>query len=323
MFIEHPLVGRVLVNEIEAIGSLGDDVGLGHLADDAQHGYPGRCLVDRRWLLPDVHLRDLPGALYVEGQFATSGTCPPTSLHEGLLSFPIPCPSVDQAGHRGDGGMIHQCPPHGPLHGAKDGPPVAEAHFSFGGMHVHVHLAGIEGQVEHDDGVAASGHQRAIGLADGVAQAAILNPAAVDEEGEVLAVAAMDRRRADEAADSWGWGCARCLLHLPGNLGDLLAHGDQLLGHFQAVEGDQHVHQVATADGLKDHAAIGDEGEAQVGTGHGVAGDQCSDVATFGGHSAQELEARWHVVEEILGGDDGAGRRSPALSVADRAFLQA
>jgi len=35
------IVGRVLVDQVHAIGSLGDDVTLGELADDAQVGEPG------------------------------------------------------------------------------------------------------------------------------------------------------------------------------------------------------------------------------------------------------------------------------------------
>ena len=58
----------------------------------------------------------------------------------------------------------------------------AEAHFVFGGMHVHVHPLRVQFQVQHIGGETAVVHHVLVGLAHGVVHHLVAHTAAVDEE---------------------------------------------------------------------------------------------------------------------------------------------
>ena len=76
---------------------------------------------------------------------------------------------------------------------------VAETHLRLGRMHVHIHLIRRQVKKEEDDGVTARHEQAAIGFLDGVAEAAVAYPAAVDEEVLHLGRAAFAGRVGDVA----------------------------------------------------------------------------------------------------------------------------
>src|SRR5207247_11311964 len=85
-------------------------------------------------------------------------------------------------------------------------PGVAEAHLSLCGMDIDVHLIGRQFEKKKDDGVPA-GHQQAVKcVLNGVAQRAVANPAAIDEEILQPGVAAIDAWIGDKAREP-GWPC--------------------------------------------------------------------------------------------------------------------
>jgi hypothetical protein len=62
---------------------------------------------------------------------------------------------------------------------------VPEADLGFGGMDVDVHVLGRQGDHHHGQRIPPGGDEGVVGLNDGVGQARVLYPAAVDEEGDL------------------------------------------------------------------------------------------------------------------------------------------
>ena len=81
-------------------------------------------------------------------------------------------------------------------------PAVAEAHFGFGGMHIHIHLFGGRGDEQHQHRMASARHEIAIGGAHGGEQQAVLHRAAVDEQILHLLGGTAQRRQAGESVDA-------------------------------------------------------------------------------------------------------------------------
>ena len=95
------------------------------------------------------------------------------------------------AGHGREGRTLGEDPAHSFLHGSKDLVAPAEADLTLGRVDVDVYLGGLQVHVEDDDGIASCGQQSVIRFAGGVAEGAVLHPAAIDKESQVLAVGAM------------------------------------------------------------------------------------------------------------------------------------
>ncbi len=206
--------------------------------------------------------------------------------------------------------MLGQGGVDGLLHGAEDGPFLAEAHLGLGWMHVDVHQRRVQLDQQHGHRVAAHHQPVAVGLGDGIGQAAVLDRAAVEEEEDVVAVGAAEGRQARVSGHPnrlglVGLGLACGAIHH--------ADRDQLPARVQPPHLDQHVVQPAAAGGLEDQPAVGDQAEAPFGEGHGEALHHVGNVARLGGGLAQELQAGRHVVEQVLNGDHRAGRRAFGL----------
>ena len=90
---------------------------------------------------------------------------------------------------------------HGLGDGGVDELLVAEAHLGLAGVDVDVDLLGRDLDAHERDRVAPGGHQRAVGLLDGVDERARGDGATVRDEVQVAPAPAVKRRRADQAAD--------------------------------------------------------------------------------------------------------------------------
>ncbi len=124
----------------------------------------------------------------------------------------------------------------------------------------------------------------------------ILHPAAVDEQGDALAVGARQADRGNEAVDTVIIILGVDLQHLAGDLG--------------VEERSQHLAPVAAAGGLQGSATFLGELEAHLRVGQGVAGDEIIDLAAFGGIGLEEFAPGRYIVEQVLDPHDRPGRRA-------------
>ena len=135
---------------------------------------------------------------------------------------------------------------------------IAEAQLALGGVDVHVHLVGRDGEIERHHGVAPGGDDVAIGDADGGAQHRVGDRAAID--GEVL-------RRGGSAGRGRGAGQARETErrgYPPPASKALAASGPQQGGDAGgAVLGGE----------VEQSGAVADAAEGDVGRGEGQAAD--------------------------------------------------
>jgi len=144
--------------------------------------------------------------------------------------------------------------------------------------------------------VPSHGEEGVVGLAHSHRQAAVLNPAVVDEEDDVGAGGPMQR----------GWS------YVPGEAQAMLAfafHRQKGLRGLQAEDCGQDVVQAAAGWGEEDGPALADQLEPSVRAGDGVARHRSVDVGSLRRWPSQELLAGWHVVEEVFHGDHGASGR--------------
>src|SRR5439155_2668735 len=81
---------------------------------------------------------------------------------------------------------------------------VAKTHLNLRRMDVHIHMIGRQFQEQERDGVSAGHEQAAIGFLQGVAETAVANPSAIDEQILHLGVAALVRRIGNVAAQQNG-----------------------------------------------------------------------------------------------------------------------
>ena len=291
---EDAFVGGVLVDEIEATGTGGDDVGAVDLAERTHDGGAeaggGLCMVVG-W---DVGRRSAACA-----QVATRGrsACLPAGA-VGREEELVDDWAVEAGGGDFGGGGEGSADSGGEA--AEDFAGAAEADLGLGGMDVDVDFLGGNGQVQHDHGEATGGHDAAVGLAYGGGEEAVADPAAVDEKGDVGSGRALEVGLGDEAVDAEG---------LAGR------ELDELVDERCAVDGEEGVAEVAVAGGADALAVSVVEGEGDVGMAEGGAGDGGDDVTELSAFGLEELKAGRDGAEEAADGDPGAA------GAADGAFL--
>ena len=115
----------------------------------------------------------------------------------------------------------------------------------------------------------AGEEQVSIAILCGSGEDATAHPAAVDEEAEVAAAGAGQRRRADKAGSDK-------------NLVSSI-YFEHLLSCFQAVNCSDDISEVAVAGCVECQASIKREAEFHLGVSQCVLGQEVSDVAVFGG----------------------------------------
>ena len=109
-----------------------------------------------------------------------------------------------------DGSAITDGAANGSLDSAEDRTLVAEADLSLRRVHVHVDLVGWNGDIENGDGAAADGQHALVRLLDGERERAVLHPATVHIETDVVARRAMDAGIADDATHTAGSFVSHC-----------------------------------------------------------------------------------------------------------------
>jgi hypothetical protein len=183
---------------------------------------------------------------------------------------------------------------------------IAKAHFRLGRMDVDVKFTRRHAQEQHQQGMAAAGHDVAIGAADGAGGELVAHRPGVDED--MLQPGGRPRHggQADEAGQP-----------------DALAPGLQ----GEAVVGEVAPHHLGDAAGravgagaggkIEEPALAGGERKGDFGMGHGQAAHDVAHLGGLGAFGTQELEAGGHGMEEIAHLHRGArgmgGGAHPAL----------
>ena len=182
---------------------------------------------------------------------------------------------------------------------ADDQPPdpagVAEADFGLGGVDVDVDLLAGKIDEQGEDRVAVAGEQVLIGGADGADQQAVLHRAAVDEQILMIGDAAVEGRKAGDAAE-------------PGGAAHIV-DGEAVFGEVAVGQRRDARRPVLVGLDRQGAAAVMFEGEADIGPGHGEPLHHVEAGAIFAALGAQELAAGGDAGEQILDGDAGAGRK--------------
>ena len=189
--------------------------------------------------------------------------------------------------------MLPQALQHGPDDKAPHQSLAAEAHLALCRMHVHVHLGGIEVKEEHRDRIAALGQRSRVGFDHRVVQRATIHRAAVDEHQHLVPRGAVDPGFADQPAE---FETAVRTLEW------------QQVGRQLPAEDFRHpLAQGHTDGGLKQNAAVLDQGETRLRTGQSVEPHRLDDVRRLGGVAFQKLAAGRHRVEKVGYRDPRAG----------------
>ena len=102
-------------------------------------------------------------------------------------------------GHFGHAGAVDNRPTHGPLDSRENPSLVNETHLRLARMHIYIHLRRVQVDEKDGQGITPDRQESVIGLDDCVGQAAILHIAPVDEQDDLGAVGAGERRQADVA----------------------------------------------------------------------------------------------------------------------------
>ena len=279
---EDAFVGGVLVDEIEAAGPGGDDVGAVDLAERTHDGGAEAGSGFRSVVGWDVGRRSAACAQVASlGRRAYLPAGAVGREEELVDDWAIEAGGGDFSGG-GEGSAD------GGGEAAEDFAGAAEADFGLGGVDVDVDFLGRDGQVQHDHGEAAGGHDAAVGLADGGGEEAVADPAAVDEKGDVGSGRALEVGLGDEAVNAEG---------LAGR------EFDELVDERCAIDGEEGVAEVAVAGGADALAVAVVKPERDVGMAEGGASDGGDDVTELGAFGFEELEASRD------GAEEGRGRR--------------
>ena len=214
--------------------------------------------------------------------------------------------------HRGAVARRFQRVAHGVDDERADFAAFAETDFRLGGMHVDVDGAGGHVEEQREQGMAALGHQIAVGGADGAEQQTIAHGALVDEQKLLRRVVAMQRRQ----------GCKPCHRVRPACAFD----GQRVVKELAAHDAGKALELAVgagqrTVGGITDRRlVVGDDLERHVGVRHREALDHFDDGLRFGALGAHEFEARGCGREQLAHLDDGtrieAGGADGALGTA-------
>ena len=167
--------------------------------------------------------------------------------------------------------MIDDRPAHSTLNRRKDPIGIAEANFGLGRVHIDVDILGRNPDHQHGNRVAAAHQQRVIGLHDGIRQAGVLNPAAVDEQMNTRPVGAVQVGRRGETPDV-------DIGMFTGIVLDL----DHVFERVQAEHRRNHVDQLAAAVRPEDLAPILHQHKAHMRVRQGIAHHDIRDLPVLG-----------------------------------------
>src|SRR5438067_1080453 len=102
--------------------------------------------------------------------------------------------------------LVNRAPPQGVITGAferrENRALVAETNLALGRMHIDIDLGWIDGEIEHRQRKAVWLPKAAIGLFDGERQVAMVDTPPIEQDHDVIAGAAVQRRRADQPCNA-------------------------------------------------------------------------------------------------------------------------
>ena len=176
-----------------------------------------------------------------------------------------------------------------------------EFDLQLGGVHVHIHRRGMDGQLQIAHRIAA-GHQAAfIGLLQRRRHQLGAHPAAIDVKVLLCPGGAGDLGRRNKAADP-------DLPHVGGQRqhpsGKILAAG--------GIDGRQHF---AVAGGGKALAPVFDQLESHLGLGNGDLGDDVFHITALGSIFFEKFCPGRHIKEQVAD-DHGGAHRTAGLTIA-------
>jgi len=174
---------------------------------------------------------------------------------------------------------------------------VLKTHLTFVGVNVDIDEGRGKFEEQKADGVPADHEQSAVGFCECVLEAAVLNPATVEEEELVAACGAAESRFADVAPESdggaageWGFG------------GD----GDEVIGDFGTEEAADAVERIVGGREFVDKFFVVSEDHVESRIGECDARELFDDVSEFGGRFFEEAAARGGIEEKVVDLHDGA-----------------
>ena len=175
----------------------------------------------------------------------------------------------------------------------------AKLHFALCGVNIHINRKRVNAQIKHHQRVATLHQQRVVSAFDhGDECATGLERAPVDKEVHIAPRTSGEARGREH----------------PGN-GDFMftfagvrLNCQQLAGHFESVEFNQHGAQVAVAACLEGETTFEQQAKTHLGVGQGVLLHHRTNRTQFGGIGAEILAAHGRVVKEVTHAQTGAGR---------------
>ena len=221
----------ILVDQVQASGTFGNDVGCASLPQNAQGWQAARL----HWRFGS--LGEAVGWIAVKGVFRQR--MPPTdSGAREIFAWAATrrSPTVDISRSF----RCHvQCRAHGALHSTKYRLLVAEAHFGFGRMHIDINKVGRHTQHQRRQRKSARPQQTIVSLHHSVRQSAVLHGASIDEEDDAVAAGSMKpgQRRIAAHAD--------CHATHARGLGRL--HRQHVLEFFEAKDARHDIGQLPAA----------------------------------------------------------------------------
>ena len=327
-FVDQPLVGRVLIDDHDAVPGLGHDVGLVHLGAggpqrevDRVEGHRRRRSFVKPWLLAVRHGagpilsrlragRDLGQA--GDGLGGRLGVLRPAAHLPGgetLSRWSLRRPAWTQVvqGFAGDGGGrpvpgagqdVTQTADDQAAHQGR----IAEPHLGLGRMDVDVDIAGIDLKIERHQRVAVAGQEVGIGAAQRALQQAVAHRPAVHEQVLVSRVAAIIGRQSGEPGQP----------HALAFMIDGQGVFRELPSHDRRQAGQATIRPLALRRQAQGAATVQIQGERHILMRHCLALDLVGDRQRLGPLGLHELQAGGGGVEQVAHLNPGAVRAREA-----------
>ena len=277
--IDQPLMGRMLIDDDQAVGCLRDDVGFVQLRPRSPQGMStiwsaiGRRRCGGRMQARHVggariHRRQFVGRIEGGGLFAEAALRGPVLRPPAIRRRQRPFARAETAEGRqrhGGGSAVagrRQRVPGGADDQAAHQPGIAKAYLGLGGMNVHIDLFRRQIDEQRHQRVAVAGEEILIGAAHRALQQPVAHRAAIDEQILLRRGRAVQRRQADIARQPHGFaqGIDRQRI-----VGEIAAHH---LGQARQPHRRRVLQQIARGGMAQDGARIVEQREGDFRIGH-------------------------------------------------------
>ena len=185
--------------------------------------------------------------------------------------------------------------------------PILESYFAFGGVHVDIDKSRRDFEEEKADRMPASHQQAAISLQQRMLQAAVLNPASIQEQVLIFSCGTIQGWFANITPQPDGPHFRKLCRRF---------HTDQFVADLGVVEASDSLQRISGCGKFVDEAVIVAECECKCRIGQGNSGELFHDTTEFCRRFLQKSASRRRVEEKIADFHDCA-RRTAAVCVCD------